>query len=120
MEELEFRKNMFEEEIKDTRRRHETRMVEVDSGRQMEYEFKLAQALADMRQQHDDQVKLYKEEMEQTYVAKLENIRLSSEMNSSSASMAREELKESSLRVESLASQLASLQKEIDNTQVVK
>lgn len=112
MEELEFRKNMFEEEIKDTRRRHETRLVEVDSGRQMEYEFKLAQALTDMRQQHDEQVKLYKEEMEQTYVSKLENIRLSSEMNSSSASMAREELRESTLRVESLAGQLANLQKE--------
>ncbi|KAK3550390.1 hypothetical protein QTP86_025196, partial [Hemibagrus guttatus] len=112
MEELEFRKNMFEEEIKDTRRRHETRLVEVDSGRQVEYEFKLAQALADMRQQHDEQVKLYKEEMEQTYVAKLENVRLSSEMNSSSASMAREELKESAMRVESLSAQLASLQKE--------
>ncbi|XP_027029434.2 lamin-B1 isoform X2 [Tachysurus fulvidraco] len=112
VEELEFRKNMFEEEIKDTRRRHETRLVEVDSGRQSEYEFKLAQALADMRQQHDDQVKLYKEEMEQTYVAKLENVRLSSEMNSSSASMAREELKESIMRVESLSAQLASLQKE--------
>ncbi|TTF71935.1 Lamin-B1 [Bagarius yarrelli] len=112
IEELEFRKNMFEEEIKDTRHRHETRLVEVDSGRQMEYEFKLAQALADMRQQHDDQVKLYKDELEQTYAAKLENIRLSAEMNSSSASMAREELKESSLRVESLSAQLASLQKE--------
>ncbi|KAK2870723.1 hypothetical protein Q8A67_023250 [Cirrhinus molitorella] len=112
MEELDFRKNMFEEEIKDTRRRHETRLVEVDSGRQMEYEFKLAQALTDMRQQHDEQVKLYKEEMEQTYVSKLENVRLSSEMNSSSASMAREELRESSLRVESLAAQLANLQKE--------
>ncbi|RXN13929.1 lamin-B1 [Labeo rohita] len=112
MEELDFRKNMFEEEIKDTRRRHETRLVEVDSGRQMEYEFKLAQALADMRQQHDEQVKLYKDEMEQTYVAKLENVRLSSEMNSSSASMAREELRESTLRVESLTAQLANLQKE--------
>ncbi|XP_067290201.1 lamin-B1 [Pseudorasbora parva] len=112
MEELDFRKNMFEEEIKDTRRRHETRLVEVDSGRQMEYEFKLAQAFADMRQQHDDQIKLYKEEMEQTYVAKLENVRLSSEMNSSSANMAREELRESTLRIESLAAQLANLQKE--------
>uniref|UniRef100_A0A8C1X0N9 Lamin B1 n=1 Tax=Cyprinus carpio TaxID=7962 RepID=A0A8C1X0N9_CYPCA len=111
-EELDFRKNMFEEEIKDTRRRHETRLVEVDSGRQMEYEFKLAAALADMRQQHDEQVMLYKDEMEQTYMAKLENVRLSSEMNSSSASMAREELHESMLRVESLAAQLASLQKE--------
>ncbi|XP_076876125.1 lamin-B1 [Brachyhypopomus gauderio] len=112
VEELDFRKNMFEEESKDTRRRHETRLVEVDSGRQMEYEFKLAQALAEMRQQHDDQVKLYKDEMEQTYMAKLENVRLSSEMNSSSASLAREELRESQLRVESLAAQLGSLQKE--------
>lgn len=34
-------------------------------------------------------------------------------MNSSSASMAREELKESALRVESLAAQLSSLQKEV-------
>ncbi|XP_043106523.1 lamin-B1 [Puntigrus tetrazona] len=112
VEELDFRKNMFEEEVKDTRRRLETRLVEVDSGRQMEYEFKLAAALADMRQEHDEQVRLYKDEMEQTYTAKLENVRLSSEMNSSSASMAREELRESSLRVESLGSQLASLQKE--------
>uniref|UniRef100_A0A8B9RI16 Lamin B1 n=1 Tax=Astyanax mexicanus TaxID=7994 RepID=A0A8B9RI16_ASTMX len=116
VEELEFRKNMFEEEIKDTRRRHETRLVEVDSGRQVEYEFKLAQALADMRQQHDDQVKVYKEEMEQTYMAKLENVRLSSEMNSSSASMAREDLKEASLRVESLTAQLSGLQKEEEET----
>lgn len=45
--------------------------MEVDSGRQMELDFKLAQAFADMRQQHDDQIKLYKEEMEQTYVAKV-------------------------------------------------
>uniref|UniRef100_A0A8C7KED8 Lamin B1 n=1 Tax=Oncorhynchus kisutch TaxID=8019 RepID=A0A8C7KED8_ONCKI len=111
-EELEFRKNMFEEEIKETRSRHETRLVEVDSGRAVEYEFKLAQALTEMRGQHDEQVKLYKDEMENTYVAKLENVRLSSEMNSSSASMAREELRESCLRVESLASQLASMQKE--------
>lgn len=43
----------------------------------------------------------------------LENVRLSSEMNSSSASMAREELHESSMRVESLAAQLGSLQKEV-------
>ncbi|XP_055731370.1 lamin-B1 [Salvelinus fontinalis] len=111
-EELEFRKNMFEEEIKETRRRHETSLVEVDSGRAVEYEFKLAQALTEMRGQHDEQVKLYKDEMENTYVAKLENVRLSSEMNSSSASMAREELRESCLRVESLAAQMASMQKE--------
>lgn len=71
------------QEIKDTRRRHETRLVEVDSGRQMEYEFKLAQALSDMRQQHDDQVKLYKDELEQTYVAKVTLISFSRIYNES-------------------------------------
>ncbi|XP_056592428.1 lamin-B1 [Triplophysa dalaica] len=111
-EELDFRKNMFEEELKETRHRHESRLVEVDSGRQMEFEFKLAQALTDMRQQQDQQVKLYKDEMEQTYMAKLENVRLCSEMNSSSAGVAREELRESTLRVENLSSQMANLLKE--------
>ncbi|CAH2296065.1 lamin-B1 [Pelobates cultripes] len=111
-EELEFRKNMFEEEIKETRRKHETRLVEVDSGRVMEYEHKLAQALVEMRTQHEEQVKIYKEELENTYQAKLENARLSSEMNSSAANSSREEVMESRLRIDSLMSQLSELQKE--------
>ncbi|XP_014442121.2 lamin-B1 [Tupaia chinensis] len=111
-EDLEFRKNMYEEEINETRRKHETRLVEVDSGRQIEYEYKLAQALHEMREQHDAQVRLYKEELEQTYHAKLENARLSSEMNTSTVNSAREELMESRMRIESLSSQLSNLQKE--------
>ncbi|XP_057346618.1 lamin-B1 [Manis pentadactyla] len=111
-EDLEFRKNMYEEEINETRRRRETRLVEVDSGSQIEYEYNLAQALREMREQHDAQVKLYKEELEQTYHAKLENARLSSEMNTSTVNSAREELMESRMRIESLSSQLSNLQKE--------
>ncbi|XP_053148206.1 lamin-B1 isoform X1 [Hemicordylus capensis] len=112
IEDLEFRKNMYEEEINETRRKHETRLVEVDSGRQIEYEHKLAQALQEMRELHDTQVKLYKEELEETYHAKLENARLSSEMSSSAANTVREELMESRMRIDSLSSQLANLQKE--------
>ncbi|XP_077318289.1 lamin-B1 [Lithobates pipiens] len=112
MEELEFRKNIYEEEIKETRKRHETRLVEVDSGRVVDYEHRLAQALAEMRAQHEEQVKIYKEELEHTYQAKLENARLSSEMNSSAVNSTREELMESRLRIDSLTSQLSDLQKE--------
>lgn len=46
-------------------------MVEVDTSRQQEYENKMAQALEDLRNQHDEQVKLYKMELEQTYQAKV-------------------------------------------------
>ncbi|NP_001081547.1 lamin-L(I) [Xenopus laevis] len=112
IEELNFRKNIYEEEIKETSRRHETRLVEVDSGRQVDYEYKLSQALSEMREQQESQIGLYKEELEQTYQSKLENARLASEMNSSAVNSTREELMESRIRIDSLTSQLSELQKE--------
>lgn len=59
------------QEVRETRRRHERRLVEVDSSRQQEYDFKMAQALEELRSQHDEQVRLYKLELEQTYQAKV-------------------------------------------------
>lgn len=112
-EELEFRKTMFEEEVRESRRRHEQRIVEVDSGVRHDYEFKLAQALQDLRRQHDEQVSLYKEELEHTFQAKLDNAKVSSEINDKAMSSAREELQESRTRIESLGYQLSALQKQV-------
>lgn len=70
-EELAFSKSVFEEEVQETRRRHERHLVEVDSSRQQEYDFKIAQALEELRSQHDEQVRLYRLELEQTYQAKV-------------------------------------------------
>ncbi|XP_066490874.1 lamin-B2 [Tiliqua scincoides] len=111
-EELDFRKSIFEEEVRETRKQHERHLVEVDSNRQQEYESKIAQALEEMRNQHDEQVQLYKLELEQTYQAKLENAKLSSDQNDKAASAAREELKEARMRIESLSYQLSGLQKQ--------
>ncbi|KAJ8408298.1 hypothetical protein AAFF_G00257120 [Aldrovandia affinis] len=111
-EELQFRKSMFEEEVRETRRRHEKRMVEVDSGGQQDYEMKLSRALQDLRRQHDEQVTIYKEELEHTFQAKLENAKVSSDMNDKAVSTAREELREAHMRIESLGYQLSALQKQ--------
>ncbi|XP_070706692.1 lamin-B1 [Pempheris klunzingeri] len=111
-EEMDFRKSMHQEEVKEARHRYETRLVEVDSGRKEEYEYKLTQALTDMRTQNEEQIMIYKDNMESAYLAKLEDLRQLSEMNGASANIAREELRESSLRMESLTAQLAGLQKE--------
>ncbi|XP_041826042.1 lamin-B1 [Melanotaenia boesemani] len=111
-EDIDFRKSIHEEEVKEARQRYETRLVEVDSGRKEEYEYKLTQALADMRAQNEEQINIYKDNMESTYKTKLEDLHRFSEMNGASASMAREELREASLRMESLTAQLAALQKE--------
>ena len=59
------------QEIRETRKRHEHRLVEVDMSRQQEYESKISQALEDLRNQHEEQVKLYKMELQQTYQAKV-------------------------------------------------
>uniref|UniRef100_A0A286XTM8 Lamin B2 n=1 Tax=Cavia porcellus TaxID=10141 RepID=A0A286XTM8_CAVPO len=107
---LDFQKSVCEEEVRESRRRHERRLVEVDSSRQQEYDFKMAQALEELRSQHDQQVQLYRQELEQTYQAKLENARLSSDQNDKAASAAREELQEARVRMESLGFQLSSLQ----------
>ncbi|XP_071437119.1 lamin-B1 [Pithys albifrons albifrons] len=111
-EDLEFRKNMFEEEIKKTKRKLETYLVKVDSGQQVEYERKLTQALTEIRQHHDSQIKQYKKELEDMYQSKLENARLSSEMTSSAISTVREQLNESRVRIDGLSSHITSLQKE--------
>ncbi|KAM7383034.1 hypothetical protein PAMP_002722 [Pampus punctatissimus] len=70
-EELEFQKNIYNEELRESKRRHESRMVEIDTGRQQEFESKLAEALTELRAQHEDQVSLYKVELEKTYNSKL-------------------------------------------------
>ncbi|XP_067884596.1 prelamin-A/C-like isoform X2 [Heterodontus francisci] len=112
-EELDFQRNLYDEEIRETKRRHESRLVEIDSGRQREFESKLAEALTEMRTQHEEQVRLYKDELEKTYNSKLQNAKLSAERNSNLIGAAHEELSSTRLRLDTLTSQLKQLQNQI-------
>uniref|UniRef100_A0A7N8Y398 Lamin A/C n=1 Tax=Mastacembelus armatus TaxID=205130 RepID=A0A7N8Y398_9TELE len=112
-EELEFQKNIYNEELRESKRRHESRVVEIDSGRQHEFESKLAEALVEMRAQHEDQVRLYKEELEKTYNSKLENARQSADRNSHLVGAAHEELQQTRIRIEGMSGQLTQLQKQL-------
>uniref|UniRef100_A0A1W7REK9 Prelamin-A/C n=1 Tax=Agkistrodon contortrix contortrix TaxID=8713 RepID=A0A1W7REK9_AGKCO len=112
-EELDFQKNIYSEELRETKRRHETRLVEIDSGQQHDFESRLADALQDLRSQHEAQVNLYKDELKKTYMAKLENAKQSAERNSSMAGAAHEELQQTRIRIDSLSAQLSQLQKQL-------
>ncbi|XP_028251798.1 lamin-A-like isoform X2 [Parambassis ranga] len=112
-EELEFQKNLHSEELRETKRRHESRMVELDNGHQQEFESKLSEALAEMRNQHELQVNMYKEEIEKTYNAKLENARQSADRSSHLVGAAHEELQQTRIRLESTSAQLSQLQKQL-------
>ncbi|XP_028317512.1 lamin-A-like isoform X2 [Gouania willdenowi] len=112
-EELEFQKNLHSEELRETKRRHESRMVELDNGHQQDFESKLADALMDMRSQHELQIKLYKEEVEKTYNTKLENAHLSADRSSHLFGATHEELQQTRSRLESMSAQLNQLQKQM-------
>ncbi|XP_044064174.1 lamin-A-like [Siniperca chuatsi] len=112
-EELEFQKNIYNEELRESKRRYESHMVEIDSGRQQEFESKLTEALTEMRAQHEEQVRLYKEEIEKTYNSKLENARHSADRNSHMVGAAHEELQQTRVRMEGMSSQLGLLQKQL-------
>ncbi|XP_038832267.1 lamin-A-like [Salvelinus namaycush] len=113
-EELEFQKNIYGEELRESKRRHESRMVEIDSaGTRQDYESKLAEALIELRAQHEEQVRIYKEEIEKTYTSKLENARHSADRNSTLVGTAHEELQQTRVRMEGMSSQLSQLQKQL-------
>ncbi|XP_033830701.1 lamin-A-like isoform X1 [Periophthalmus magnuspinnatus] len=112
-EELDFQKNIHSEELRETKRRHESRMVELDSGHQQEFENKLTDALVEMRSQHDLQIKMYKEEIEKTYNAKLENARQSADRSSHLVGATHEELQQTRVRLETTSAQLSQLQKQL-------
>ncbi|XP_070840741.1 lamin-A-like isoform X2 [Chaetodon trifascialis] len=112
-EELEFQKNLHSEELREIKRRHESRMVELDNGHQQDFESKLAEALMEMRNQHELQIKMYKDEIEKAYNAKLENARQSADRSSHLVGAAHEELQQTRIRLESLSAQLSQLQKQL-------
>lgn len=116
-EELEFQKNIYNEELRESNRRHESRTVEIDGGCQYDFESKLAEALVELRAQHEDQVRLYKEEVEKTYTAKLENARLSADRNSHLVGAAHEELQQTRVRLEGMSGQLSMLQKQLSQSE---
>ncbi|XP_056153798.1 lamin-A-like [Lampris incognitus] len=112
-EELEFQKSLFSEELRETKRRHESRVVELDNGHQQDFESKLSEALMEIRSQHELQVKMYKDELEKTYNSKLENARQSADRNSNLVGAAHEELQQTRTRLESMSTQLSQLQKQL-------
>ncbi|XP_061102385.1 lamin L3 isoform X2 [Conger conger] len=111
-EQVDFQRHLSEQEVREMRSRHETRLVEVESGRQKELEHKLTEAMQQLRHEHEIQIQQYKEELERTYSAKLENAQHTASKNSDLASSTREELAGTKLRLESMSSQLSHFQKQ--------
>ncbi|XP_067301476.1 lamin L3 isoform X1 [Pseudorasbora parva] len=113
-EQLDFQRHLGEQvnEVREMRSRHESRLMELDSGRQKEFEGKLAEAMKQLREEHEAQIQQYKEELEKTFAAKLENAKQTAVKNSDFASSTREELAGTKLRLESQSLQINNLHRQ--------
>ncbi|XP_056304605.1 lamin L3 isoform X1 [Danio aesculapii] len=112
-EQLDFQKHLGEQEVREMRSRHESRLLELDCGRQKEFEGKLAEAMKQLRDEHEMQIRQYKDELEKTFNAKLENAKQTAVKNSDFAFSTKEELAGSKLRLESQTQQINNLQKQV-------
>ncbi|XP_063302366.1 lamin-L(III)-like [Pelobates fuscus] len=111
-EQMDFEKSIHEQEVREMRKRHESKLVEIDSGCRTEFESKLATALQELRRDHERQITEYKEQLEKTFSAKLENAQLAAVKNNDYASATREEIMSTKQRIDSLTSQLSQYQKQ--------
>ncbi|XP_067827709.1 lamin-B3-like [Heptranchias perlo] len=114
-EQLDFAKNLYAKEIKETKRKYE--IMDIESGHQQEYNSKLAKALQQLREDQCEQIQRYKEELERSFNAKLENAELSAAKNSDFASAAKEEVTAAKMRTETLSSQLHQCRNQISALQ---
>ncbi|XP_061740330.1 lamin-L(III)-like isoform X1 [Nerophis ophidion] len=111
-EQLELHRNISEQEMLEVRSRHDSRLVEVDSGRRIEFETKLAEAMHQLRHDHEYQLQQYKEELDRTFSSRLQNAQQAALDNNNVASATKEELETTKLRVDTLSSQFRQYQKE--------
>ncbi|KAM6388329.1 lamin-B3-like isoform 2-T3 [Pluvialis apricaria] len=109
-EQIMLQKCLHEDELKEMKRVHETRIAEIESGRQREFQSKLSDALQGLRKQHEEQIQGYKEELERTFNARVENAQIAAARHSDFANAAREELMETKLKVDVLTSQVHQYQ----------
>ncbi|XP_074773735.1 lamin-B3-like isoform X1 [Athene noctua] len=105
-EQMTFQKRLHEDELKETKRVHESRIAEMESDCQRELESKLLNVLQGLRKQQEEQIQGYKEELERTFSAKVENAQLSAARSSDFANAAREQLIETKMRIDALSSQV--------------
>ncbi|KAF7645042.1 hypothetical protein LDENG_00211160, partial [Lucifuga dentata] len=111
-EQLELQKNISEQEILVIRSQHESRLAEVDSGREKEFESKLTEAIHQLRHDHEIHMQQYKEQLEKNFSTKLQNAQQAALEKNDAASATKDELETTKVRVETLSSQLQQYQKE--------
>ncbi|XP_043225659.1 lamin-C-like [Amphibalanus amphitrite] len=109
-EELEFKTNVYEEQLTETRSKKTEEITELDGQLQTEYEARLRQSLHELREQYEMQMRVNREEIETIYESKLEDLRAAQSRNQSSTATTLRELRETKARIDDLLGKISDLE----------
>ncbi|XP_063170314.1 lamin-L(III)-like [Candoia aspera] len=105
-EQVAFLKSIHEHELRNKKQFYESRIQGIVSGHQQEFENKLMNSLQELRKEHEQQIREYKDQMERNFQAKVENAQLYAEKEHDFANSVQEELKQTKWKVDHLLSQV--------------
>lgn len=111
-EELAFKEQIHNQELTETHSRKQVEITQIDDKLQEQYDQKLAESLQELRASYESQMRINREEIENMYQSKLNEVKKMGDMNLGSAAGAREELRQYKLRVDTLNSRVTELEKE--------
>ncbi|KAK3602508.1 hypothetical protein CHS0354_029318 [Potamilus streckersoni] len=108
-EELSFKSQVYEQELNETRTRTTMEIEEVDSRIHQDYENKVQEMLQNLRAEHEEQLRLVREEVEILYEGKVNELQGSLDRSMSLGSTAKDELVITRRRVDELGSEVTKL-----------
>ncbi|KAL4227961.1 intermediate filament [Mactra antiquata] len=108
-EELAFKQNIYEQELNETRIRTTTTIDEIDAANKTEYENKLAESLAQFREEQDERVRISREEVEEMFGRQVADLQGALDRSHTDNSTSREEYILTRRRVDELQSELNKL-----------
>lgn len=109
-EDLQFKQQVYEQEITETKKRRQVEMSEIDGRLQVEYEAKLQDALRELREQYEEQLKNNRSEIEDLYERKIEELMEREQQSAGDTDSLSTELRQANARVKEISSRLTYLE----------
>lgn len=109
-EELQFKQNVYEQEITETKKRRQVEVSELDGRLQDEYEARLQDALKELRDQYEEQLKNNRTEVEYLYETKIDELNRREQQTSGDSDALSTSLREARSKVQELSSRLTYLE----------
>merc|ERR1711970_306770 len=109
-EELQFKSQMHEQEITETKKRKTTEISEIDGRLQEQYEARLQGALQELRENYEEQLKNNRMEVENIYETRIDELTRRIEMTTDSSDALNGSLRDAKVKVQELTSRLSFLE----------